>query len=79
MLELHATFHGRVQGVGFRATAIMQAKRLGVTTSLVENKSDGTVEIKALGEKPVLEKLVANLESIFDVTDVQVQYIKPKY
>ncbi|MDN3507267.1 MAG: acylphosphatase [Simkaniaceae bacterium] len=73
MLELHAIFQGRVQGVGFRASATVQAKRLGLICH-AENKSDGTVEIKAQGEKSALEKLVVNLKSTFDVTDVQVQY-----
>jgi len=78
MLELHATFSGVVQGVGFRATTSIIAKRLGLT-GLVRNKSDGSVEIVAQGEKLVLEKLVASLREAFDqIEDMQIQYIEPK-
>ena len=77
MLELHAIFHGGVQGVGFRATTSMLARRLGLK-GLVRNKSDGSVEIIAQGGKPVLEKLVENLKSTFDLVDVQIKYSEPK-
>lgn len=78
MLELHAIFSGDVQGVGFRATTSIIAKRLGLT-GLVRNKSDGSVEIVAQGEKLVLEKLVASLREAFDqIEDMQIQYIEPK-
>lgn len=77
MLEIHAIFRGGVQGVGFRATASSYAKRLGLK-GLVRNKSDGSVEVVAQGEKPVLEKLVANLKSTFDLVDVEIQYSEPK-
>jgi len=42
-------FHGRVQGVGFRATACSIARRYAVG-GYVRNRSDGTVELEAEGE-----------------------------
>lgn len=48
---------GRVQGVYFRASAVEQARRLGLT-GWVMNCSDYTVEIVAEGEKDLLERLI---------------------
>ena len=48
---------GRVQGVYFRASAVEQARRLGLT-GWVMNCSDNTVEIVAEGEKDQLEPLI---------------------
>jgi len=48
---------GRVQGVYFRASAVEQARRLGLT-GWVMNCSDNTVEIVAEGEKDQLERLI---------------------
>jgi len=48
--------HGWVQGVFFRAEAVRQAQKLGVT-GWVRNISDGTVEVVAEGEKDTLNKL----------------------
>ena len=45
-----------VQGVGFRYSAIIQARRLGLT-GYVSNMPDGAVEVLAEGPKEDLEKL----------------------
>lgn len=58
--RLHATVHGRVQGVGFRYTTQDQARRLGLA-GWVRNRADGTVEVEAQGEKSVLETFLAFL------------------
>ena len=48
---------GRVQGVYFRASAVEQARRLGLT-GWVMNCPDSTVEIVAEGEKDQLNRLI---------------------
>lgn len=51
------TVRGRVQGVFFRASTRSEAKRLGLT-GWVKNRDDGHVEIRAEGDRPVLDELV---------------------
>jgi len=59
--SLQATVYGRVQGVFFRAFVTGRAKELGLT-GYVRNLSDGSVEVKAEGERQQLEKLVGYLK-----------------
>lgn len=47
---------GRVQGVGFRYWTVGEAKRLGLA-GWVRNRSDGTVEILAIGQADALSQL----------------------
>jgi acylphosphatase len=49
---------GRVQGVGFRFSALDEARRLGVT-GWVRNTYNGDVELVAEGEDDQLRRLVA--------------------
>ncbi|UOQ93506.1 acylphosphatase [Halobacillus shinanisalinarum] len=49
--------HGRVQGVGFRATIEQLAKQYGLT-GWVKNKPDGTVEIEAEGYENELSSFI---------------------
>ena len=58
--RLHAVVHGRVQGVGYRATTIDEARRLGLA-GWVRNRHDGTVEVLAEGSEPKLNLFVAYL------------------
>lgn len=54
-------FRGRVQGVGFRATAVACAARLPVA-GFVQNLPDGSVLLEAEGVRDDLEALVTALE-----------------
>lgn len=58
--QLHAIVHGRVQGVNFRFFTVQTARELGLT-GWVMNRLDGTVEVRAEGERAHLDKLVAFL------------------
>ena len=57
-MQLHALIRGRVQGVFFRAWTQQEARRLGLT-GWVRNLPDGGVELRAQGERAVLEKLLS--------------------
>jgi len=48
------TVHGRVQGVGFRRTAVREA-RLRDLDGIVRNMSDGSVYIEAEGTREALD------------------------
>ncbi len=67
ILELHAVFHGFVQGVGFRATVKHLAQQLDLAGT-VQNKYDGSVEIYAYGQKEILEKLLEKIKQEFPDT-----------
>jgi acylphosphatase len=51
---MHVVVHGRVQGVGFRWSAVREARRLGVRGT-VSNRWDGSVEVTAEGRAAALE------------------------
>ena len=59
--RLDATVRGRVQGVGYRAFAREQARRLGLA-GWVRNEPDGDVRVVAEGPRDVLEALLQKLE-----------------
>ncbi len=59
--QLRAKVYGLVQGVGFRAFTIREARRLGLT-GWVKNLPDGTVEVLAQGPQSALENLVYALK-----------------
>ncbi|SIO10361.1 acylphosphatase [Agromyces cerinus] len=48
MIRRHVIVHGYVQGVGFRYSAAIEARRLGVA-GWARNRHDGTVEIEVEG------------------------------
>lgn len=60
LVSLQATVYGHVQGVFFRAFVTSRALELGAT-GYARNLLDGTVEVRAEGERPQLEKLVESL------------------
>jgi len=55
--RIHIFVYGDVHGVFFRANTASTAKQLGIT-GWVRNRSDGSVEVVAEGEKKNLEKLL---------------------
>jgi acylphosphatase len=54
----HAFARGRVQGVGFRYSAIHEARRLGLFGT-VKNCEDGSVEVIAEGDSDRLQRFVS--------------------
>lgn len=48
---------GRVQGVGFRYSALQKANELGIS-GFVKNRTDGSVYIEADGEPETLEAFI---------------------
>ena len=53
----HLVIRGRVQGVGYRASLIDEARRLGVT-GWVRNRHDGTVEAVVDGDPTAVTAIV---------------------
>lgn len=53
-------FRGRVQGVGFRATARSVAARFAVS-GFVRNQPDGTVHLEVQGEANEIDRYIASL------------------
>jgi acylphosphatase len=60
MRRLHAIVHGRVQGVGYRASTFDEARQLGLA-GWVRNRHDGTVEVLAEGSEANLRSFLAYL------------------
>ncbi len=55
---VRVTVTGRVQGVGFRYTTVLEAKVRGLA-GWVRNLSDGRVEVLAQGSPEAVDELVA--------------------
>ncbi len=56
-IRAHVVISGRVQGVWFRASAVEQARRAGVS-GWVRNRSDGSVEAVMEGERGAVMQVV---------------------
>jgi acylphosphatase len=78
-LRLHATVHGRVQGVSFRYYTLNRARELGLV-GYVRNRADGSVEVVAEGARVGLDQLLAFLRSgprAAFVTEVETSWMQP--
>lgn len=64
-MRVQVRYRGRVQGVGFRATAQMLAREHAVT-GWVRNEHDGSVLLEAQGETPAVESLLTRLQQAMD-------------
>jgi len=53
----HLVIHGRVQGVGFRASLAWEAQQVGVT-GWVRNRRDGSVEAMIHGDDEAVAGLI---------------------
>lgn len=58
IIARHLLIEGRVQGVGYRASAHVEAQRLGLR-GWVRNRRDGAVEALVAGSAEVVEQFVA--------------------
>ena len=58
MVTTHLRIHGRVQGVGFRASLAVEARRRGLA-GWVRNRRDGSVEAVIAGGATEVEALIA--------------------
>jgi len=76
LYEMHAIFHGHVQGVGFRATTLRYARELDLYGT-VRNRSDGSVEVYAQGEKLALERLTTLLQDKFQIDKLNLDLYSP--
>lgn len=79
MKRLRATVRGRVQGVGFRASAAREARLLGLT-GWVRNRLDGTVETVAEGPEADVDAYLAWLRhgpSMANVTGLDAEWLPP--
>jgi len=62
----HIVFVGRVQGVGFRFTALDMARRYRLT-GIVRNLPDGTVEMIAQGSHDNITNCIRDIKESFRV------------
>ena len=75
MIARRIIVRGRVQGVGFRANAASEARRLGLA-GWVRNQLDGSVEAEAEGPEGAVDQYLAWLRrgpSLSHVTGVDVE------
>ena len=71
------SFHGLVQGVGFRYHAKYQAAALGLT-GWVRNEYDGTVTMQVQGDRASIDQLITELQSdrYIDIDDFTVKTVQ---
>lgn len=79
MIRRRVVVHGRVQAVGFRYEARIEAQRLGIT-GWIRNRSDGAVETEIEGDAASVDAMLAWLDEGppgADVTSISTADIEP--
>ena len=79
MIRQRIVVHGRVQSVGYRYWARIEAQRLGVA-GWIRNRSDGAVEAEIEGEAPSVDAMLAWLDDGppgADVTSISTADLEP--
>ena len=79
MIRQRVIVHGRVQAVGFRYYARVEAQRLGVS-GWIRNRSDGAVEAEIEGDAPSVDAMLAWLDEGppgADVTSISTADLAP--
>lgn len=74
MIREHIYFSGRVQGVGFRFRAQMNAAQIGLT-GWVKNLYDGRVEAEVQGEPEQIQLFIVKMkhEQWIEITNVETE------
>ncbi|MGK7929952.1 MAG: acylphosphatase [Microcystaceae cyanobacterium] len=78
---VHVFITGRVQGVGYRYSAVQEAQKLGIR-GWVRNLLDGRVEAIFEGTEPLIEEMLQWCHqgpSSAKVTDVMVETLEPRW
>jgi acylphosphatase len=71
----HIIFKGRVQGVGFRFTALGIARRCQLT-GIVRNLPNGSVEMTVQGHPDDIGDCIRDLQETFSITDTKITDIQ---
>lgn len=77
-MQIHVSFKGIVQGVGFRYRTKMMANKLNIK-GWIKNNSDGSVEAVFQGSPENIEKIIYFCENEIPdalVSDKKVEYMK---
>ena len=74
----HIFFSGRVQGVGFRYSAIYLARPRGLT-GWVENLWDGRVEMEVQGDEDAITQFLKELRTqrFIIINDMEIREMEP--
>jgi len=78
VIAKHIVFSGRIQGVGFRFTALNIANRCGLT-GYVRNMPDGDVEMLAQGPAEMIDNCVRDLQDSFvwTISHIDIEDVTP--